>query len=450
MTLSPFKNRKYIWILPLLAAVFLAFFVRYGYIEANDSWAFIEGNLRVSPLYAMVVRFFTGIFGEETGLSLIALLQDLLTAYAIFSLTVCLSGRFDMPPVFTVLLSLVFVAAYLLRLVMVGKESLYCNTILSEGLTFPFYFLFLKYLFFAWDNKSFKYLLTATILCFVLSSTRGQLTNTFISVIVIFFILLKHRTERKGYLLRGIITTACFFACLSLLSCTWHWISSGLFTPTTMGKEAVLGGVLYTSRSEDAALLSEGSEEKILYEKSMKQGEKDGLTYLSAPGDPIGAFKHYEASHDTLRDYLCDAVAERYGEDNEDNVHFLVGSFANAVLPTLLKKNIGHYLKNCLVNAFGGIVRSNSIMSNVGAVWSFLVYAVSIGMTVLFGKKEEFEGEKKLILLILLLILVNCIFCSFGVFELSRYVYYNFPCIYMAILIGLFGLISRRSERGKR
>lgn len=429
---NPFHDRKRIWLFPVLIAVFLFFFLRYGVLLTNDSWNFLEANLRVSPLYPLLVRCFTALFGDERGLTVLVAVQELLAAYAVYSTVASLSERFRLDTLSMLLFAAAFAGAYALRLITAGTDALYCNTVQTEGISYPVYALYIKYVFFALDGADLRALLTAAVMSFILTATRGQLIHTVIVAAAVFAVILVGKRREgvsvKKELLKGVFTAAGYFACITLLSCTFHYVASGRFMPTSMGKQAVFGALLYTSSSEDAALMPEG-DERILVGNALIRGEKEKKTARSAPKSPVEAFRHYEASHDALRGFVRYAAADRYGESDEDRLETVMDGVANTAIPVLLAKNAGRYLKNCVINAFGGFVRSNSIMSRYGAVWSAAVYAAAVLM-LLFFRGPVFGGERGLLIIVLSATAANCVFCSFGVFELSRYVFYVFPWIY--------------------
>lgn len=446
MLISPFKNRRYLPVLAVSLTVFLLFFFLFGVVMANDSWSFMEGNLRVSPLYPLLLRLFRTVFGENAYLTVTVVFQELLTAYAVFSLSVCIGERCSLKPLFTCLLPLVFAAAYALRLLVVGKEALYCNTIMTEGLTFPLYFLFIKYIFAAWNGKKLRFLTAAMILSFLLAVTRGQLINTFLVLLVLFPVCLKGRDNKCKQVLQGVGLSAAYFLCIFLVSCSFHLAFSGSFTPTTQGKESVLGNILYCSESADAALLPDGSDEQSILRSAMERAEDRGLTSRSAPGGLVGCFEHYEASHDDIRDIVQETIAQKYAEQDIDTVHIRMAEFSEKTVPVLLFHNFGKYLKNCLVNMTGGLVRSNSIMRRAGVLLSVFVYLVCAAFLIFFRENAFLRPHRILMGCILVSTAVNCVFCSFGVFELSRYVYYNFPLIYLSLLVGLAGILNIRKE----
>ncbi len=452
MLINPFRAKRSWPLLLLLAAVFLGLFARYGVVFANDSYTYINGSVRVSPLYPALIALFRAVFPAEWHLEALVVTQELLAAYAIFSLMAYLRERFSIGAALGTILSLGFTGAYMLRLVLVGEEALYCNAILTEAITYPLYFLFVKYAFAAFDQADLRPLVTAFILAFLLACTRGQMLFLLPVLLVVFLLILRGRRPQKGekrlLWLHALLMGAGFFAGISLTSAAYNAALSGVAAQTTMGAEAVFGALLYNSGAEDAALFAEGSEEREILFETLTRGETEGLTYKSAPKDVLGHFQHYEASHDPLRGVLLEVIGERYRSElpNDDATRLILVDYAGAVFPALLADNLGEYLYNALINCFGGLVRANSIMRRAGVLWSALVYALCAGFLLLSRGRISLDPERRLMQLILLSALANAAFCAFGVFALSRYVYYNFPCMYLALALYAIALWKRRRK----
>ena len=450
MLINPFRNKKTRYILPVLAAACLLLFVRYGVIGGSDATAYITANIRVSPLYPSVIALLRLLSGESAYLKVLVVLQCLLLAYSIYSLMVLIGDRFRLSPILTGIISAGFFGLYLLRLFIVGEEALYCITVMTEAITYPVYFLFVKYAFSSWDDTEPKYLLTAAFLAFLLAITRGQLISLFLVLIVLFLILLTNmkragadRSALKGFTVKSAVCAACYFLVITVCSCIYHYAASGTFTTTTMGKEAVLGAVLYNSSVSDIEVFDHDTETYRLLSAAMTDAEQKGLTYKASKGSIANRFRHYEASHDELRECLLDQIQSAYSYDKvSTEARLTVVSIADTCLPVLLRLNIGRYLKNCAITAFGGLVRSNSILRTPGIIWSFLLYGLSIVFLLL--KNGIYKKEQRLLSLILISILMNALFCSFGVFELSRYVYYNFPCFYLAMFLITSHLVRKK------
>ena len=246
MLINPFRNKKTRYILPVLAAVCVLLFVRYGVIPGSDTKAYTTASIRVSPLYPSVIALLRLLTGESACLKVLAVLQCLLLAYCVYSLAVLIGDRFRLSSLLTGAVSAGFLGLYLLRLFIVGEEALYCITVMTEAITYPVYYLFVKYAFCAWDETEPKYLLTAAVLAFVLAITRGQLISLFLVLIVLFLILLKKmkragtgRPALKRFTVKSAVCAACYFLGIAVCSCVYHYTASGTFTNAPAAVEII-------------------------------------------------------------------------------------------------------------------------------------------------------------------------------------------------------------------
>lgn len=449
MFINPFRSKRDLPLLLALLCGFLALYFRYGVIFANDSYTYLSGSVRVSPIYPLVILLFRTVFSADAYLPALVLFQELLAAYAIFSVMTFVRERFRVRRVIWYLLSIAFACAYVLRLVLVDEKALYCNAILSEAIAYPLYFLFVKYAFAAWDRANWKYYTTAFILAYLLACVRGQMIFLFIVLLAEFFILLHkpapEKKPAKRLWLRMLLYAVCYFAGIAAASAAYNYALAGEASQTTMGKEVILGALLYNGDAEDADLFPAGSFERAVLAETYAAADSEGLTHSSAPSDFLGRFQHYQASFDRLRSVFMGILYREYGVDSLDGNERLavVADFAGAVVPRLFIDNFGEYLRNAFVNGLGGIVRTNSILRTAGICWSVFVYALCAVCLILPRRFRSLSGERRFLLLILISSLANAVFCSFGVFELSRYVYYNFAFIYLALALYISAFLPK-------
>lgn len=451
MLINPFREKRNWPLLPILLCVFLALYVRYGVVYANDSYTYIAGSVRVSPLYPALILLFKMLFPTNASLQALVIFQEMLTAYAIFSLMTFVRTRFSVPVLFWYVLCLGFAGTYVLRLIMAGETALYCNTILTEAICYPLYFIFIKYAFAAWDHKDVRHFTMAFLLAFLLACTRGQLAFLLLVLIAVFFRLLsgQDKRTRRAISFRALLCAVCYTLGFLFFPAAYNAALSGTTAQTTMGNEVILGALLYNSDSTDAALFPAGSEEQTIIAETLALGEAEDLTHASAPHGFLGAFEHYQASFDPLRGKLMTVVSQRYASEllDDNTKRVVISELASAVIPTLLKANFGTYLGTAAINCLGGLVRSNSILNVPGTLFSALVYLFSAVVYALARKNNKLQSERRFLLLITISTLANAVFCSFGVFELSRYVYYNFPFLYLSAALLAFGLIRSHIKR---
>jgi hypothetical protein len=453
MLISPFKSKKDWPLLIALLAVFLSFYFLFGVVYANDSNSYLTYSMRVGPFYPLIIQFFDFLFPFNIYLNALVLSQELLAAYAIFSLMTFIRDRFSIRTLFWYLLCIGFAGTYFLRYALVGEEALYSNTILSEAITYPVYFLFVKYAFAAWDRNSYRYFTTAFLLALILACTRGQLIFLILVLAVLFFILQSHTPaqEKRALWLRMIVCTLCYTLGVTLIPLGYNYIRSGEFSQPTIGNEVIIGAVLYNSDKEDAALFPAGSEEREIVYDTLTLCEDAQLTYKSAPHGLYNAFSHYQDSHDPVKGKLREVLSKHFETESTDSnaEALMLVKFSKSVLPTLLKDNFFQYMQTSAINGLGGMIRTNSILNPYGIAWSIFVYLIFLIGYIISAKSTDLKRERRFMAFVFLCSVTNAVFCSFGVHELSRYVYYNFGFIYLAIALAFIGRVNL-IRRGKR
>ncbi len=452
MLISPFRKDK--WFAGIqfaaLAAVFLSFYFLFGVLIAGDSNSYLSASVRVSPFYPTLISGFRLLFGDAFYLNALILFQELLAAYAICSLSQYLGQRLALPRGITVIVSLVFLTGYVLRCVAVNKEALYCNTVLTEGIAYPLYFLFMKYFFASILDKKFSYVFTMLLLCTVLSCTRGQLIWTVVIVAVAFFYVLcanrRNATlQRKTIFCKAGAALAGYFVILALFPSVFHYLNTGSFTATTMGNEAVLGAVLYNSDAEDTALLSDYPEAQQLLSDALRISEEKERTYRFADGNLIARFKHFENQLDDIKYevFQYSNPALQSGEMDFEDAQVYAATVLKPALPILLRDNFSQYIKNCGLNFIAGIVRGNSGFNQWGVLFSAALYlaAMFFCLPAIRRRSQMSRLAADVLCCVLLCMLLNALFCCFGIFALSRYMFYNFPCFYMALGLCAFAFL---------
>ncbi len=452
MLINPFKSKRSWPLLLVLISIFMVFYFLVGVVYANDSHSYFNDSVRVGPLYPLIIQIFDFVFPSDIYVNILVFFQELLAAYAIFSLMTFIRDRFSVRTTFWYLLSIGFAGTYFLRYLLVGETALYSNTILSEAITYPLYFIFVKYAFAAWDQNDTRYFTTAFILALILACARGQLIFLILVLVILFFALLSHKNhqEKRAFWVRMLICITCYILGIIFIPLGYNYFRSGNFSQPTIGNEVVLGAVLYNSDLDDANLFPAGSEEyEIIYE-TLSLCEDAQLTYKSAPRGFFNSFIHYQASHDPVRSELMKVITNHYKNKLIDinSKPIMLVKLSTDILPVLLKNNFIQYIHTSMINCFAGLVRSNSIFNIPGIYWSIFVYSIGAIGFALSAKSCELQSERRLILTVYICTLTNAVFCSFGVHELSRYVYYNFGLIYLSLMLVLLGLMKSYRKSG--
>lgn len=454
--LPRFRQRRWLY-LALLSAFYLSFSLTLGVIYVPDTRWYMEGSVRVSPLYPLLLQLFRALFSEAVFDRALVVFQELLLAYAIFSLTDMLERELDLRWYWRAACCawLAFML-FSFRLVIIGAdtETFFCNAVMTEGIAYPLYLLFIKYWFGAVRRKDGRLLLVAAGVAFLLTSARGQFYWMLVALFIGCLLLLKGREKRaRRALCVKALGTAAAYALLTLcFSAGYHYAVTGSATGTTLGAEVALAAVLYDCDEDAADFLPEGTEARDVLESTLHTAKENGWTVHAARGNVSERYRHYEDSFDLVRIEFLKQIAARYGvadymELPAERLSKSAQTYA-AYVPRLIAENSGPYVRTRLLNLLAGVVRSNSIMNMPGICLSFAVYLCCALFLLLARGRAAYAGAGLFLKTVLLMIALNALFCCFGVFALSRYMYYSFPLVYMGLALYLPPFFEARARKG--
>ena len=399
------------------------------------------------------------VFTERLYLQAMMVFQQLFLAYAIFSFSDTLEREMGLAWYWRAACCawLAFML-FSFRLLIIGShtETFFCNAILTEGIAYPLYLLFIKYWYLAVRRAEGRALLGAAAAAFLLTSTRGQfywlLIALFIGLVMILGQKPKADKPARKKLWGGALAGAAAYAVLTVaLSVGYHYALTGTATGTTLGAEITMAAVLYDCDTSSADFLPEGSEERIVLEKTLREAADNGWTAHDAEGSWMARYRHYEDSFDEVRRGFLGQIAAYYGIDNHRDIPAellaqSVGQYAR-FLPRLIADHFGPYMQTRLLNCLAGLIRSNSIMNLPGTLLSLGVYLCCLVFLLLSRRRAAYAAPHLLLTLILLGAVLNALFCCFGVFALSRYMYYSFPLIYLALALFIPAFLAERKGR---
>lgn len=218
----------------------------------------------------------------------------------------------------------------------------------------------------------------------------------------------------------------------SLLSRSYNRLKSGEFVGNTLARYVVLGAQMYTADPEDAALFEEGTPERAIFDDCMALMQRDKLGATEAGRGIYEEFMHYEFACDPIQlnvHLKGDALAAEYG--GAIDLDRVCGTMAIR----LFLDNAPRFLRHYCINVIGGLVRSAAILNNAFLAYAAALYTFCMVLIVWARKKRLFAHSIHALTLCLLSILLNALFTSFGVWCLSRYMFYNLPMLYLCLYL---------------
>lgn len=192
----------------VVASVYIFLFAgEKGYILFDDSYTYIERwyTEGVMPVYPLFIRLNKLIFGENVFLYAVVVEQALLSSACVVSFTKLIKQYFSLRylPAYMVYI------ATLLPFTLELPTAMITHMILTEGIAFALFYLFVEVMLLAVWKKNIKWLAAGWFMALFLSLVRSQLLLLFgVWGAVFIYIAIIKWVHRKGKFLKAVVVFA--------------------------------------------------------------------------------------------------------------------------------------------------------------------------------------------------------------------------------------------------
>lgn len=199
----------------LLFAGVLAFFLLAGHggpVLFDDSGSYIEMSWHegVMPVYPLFLLGNQALFGDAVYLWVVMIEQAVLAAFSVVLLEETLRKQFDLHPVEGVLFCVLALYPYTIEM----PGAVMTQAILTEGVAYSLFYIYLVILLRAVWKKSYVRLMGAFGMTLFLSGVRSQLQILFGVCGIVFLYLVCMRRRKKGNIRRLIRLAAGLTGCI--------------------------------------------------------------------------------------------------------------------------------------------------------------------------------------------------------------------------------------------
>lgn len=444
------NNRRRSWLFFIgLLLFFLGMFVFYGVGIYNDSEQYISMHIHREPLYPLFLALFRTLAGESAGLTLAAVVQNILTACSIFCLIEYLRKKFSLNIIEELVLLILELMPHLVTRYASAYGILLENSIMSEALCIPlFQFFILFTLRMIYEGKKTD-TIWSLLFAWLLSMTRGQMMTTILMWMVIAGFMLIIRKQYKRLLI-PLLAVVCAFGFRSLSVHTYNYFITGYFMGNTYGQVNTLTNVFYACDEEDGEAFEEGSLEREFFEHFYAEADAMGANYKYGGDTFTERVEHLEEYHDRLKfDVLEAGFAAYYWTLPEMDSYYKQSSMsdemAGRMLGKLLPRCFGQWLYDYILLCTYGLIRSIAVVHPLINWIALLLYTASFVLVIWQIRLIRQSDAVWMMGVALLFIAANVCATSITIMCLSRYMIYGFSPFYIA-----FFLLGREIIFGKK
>lgn len=450
------RFERNIFILSLF--IFALTFIIYGYRLVPDSGGYIAMNTGREPLYPLFLFAFRNIFKilpfsptEDAYLYAISVATNFLAAFAVYFATVNIKHLFNLNKIITALIALIMLSPFFLTITFSRTGVVISCSIGTESLTLPLYYIYFTLLLRYVLNHRINDYISAVFISILLALTRGQMMVCFIINAFIYVLNGLYEIKWGGVykkLFKSILIMITSFLIAALLSRSYYYIKTDHFMGNTYKPITASSGVLLAASEKDAEFFND-EDMRELYKQInfgiIEKGYRDNLydKGLLYTGDRA------EFAHDNVKFHISGPIIYNYlindqGMESGIDAEIARDKIASEMMRTLLKSPdvIKNYLKIYAGYLAVGFIRSVAFINPVLNIYAVFVYIAAL-ILLLVCFKRNFKPEFLFMFLALLSLTGFVTSVSLVIMPLSRYVIYNLPFLYAAMIICLNSLYKK-------
>lgn len=450
MKLRIFRKRTDCFVLSALVLLFAYFTFFCEMKELSDSFQYLNQFVTRDPVYALLLKLFTTVFGENY-LFPLCLFQNILAVAAIYWIYVRVTDLFQFPILFELGVAVLFVMPHIITPLASQSRMIITNSVLTEGIAFSLYYIWagmlLTLLLQRYGQHQNKSIILSGLLSVVLAMIRGQfLLCMAVWLLVSIWVLgIQRRYKAILFVFLGFIL---MFVGKSYFTKTYNYLESGIFVNTVASKPMMLSNAVYLSDIEDGSTI-ENADLRQAYENIVRLVDGQKLSVKYATGNIISKAQFHEYGHETINFEIIDpeieAVIEKKDGITAANYMYLMvkmDEYAGEIFSDILPNILPEFIQNYLVIASLGFVRSIAIDRSILPIYALGMYLLAMILVIVLLKRNKCSNGAYFMLLSLLLICGTVFGTSIAIECISRYMIYNFPFFYiagMAMLTELWG-----------
>ena len=426
-------------ILVISELFYLIFAFADGYNLYLDSQSYIKMHEMREPLYPSLIALFRNLFGQNGDdgyLLFVVIFQAMLIGYVVYNVTKYLSREFKLSDFGTFAVFLIFISVSLMNRFVAKRGAMYSNSIMSEGIAYPLYILFIRYCFEYIYTYRKRPLFVATIISFLLVSTRKQMYVTLVLIIIsILYVMIKNKSYKET-LLSLVISCLVVVGGAKLFDYVYIRSVFGVNATHTSDSRFVTTMIFYTSDREDVKYIEDPVVKDLFLDVYDTCDEKGYLKSNMEDGTWYERISHFSRVYDNIQLRTMWAKMQEVATDKVGNsgieMELLVDEYnselISCLLPKLLPSILVTFVDSFIYGLLVTVSAEKQILMPVAAV-IYLLYIVLLGYTL---KKNGLNKYSVFGIFVLVAVLTNIGLVSLVIFCQTRYTIYNMALFYVA------------------
>lgn len=436
-------------IISILSFYILFFYGEFKPLLFNDSQGYIDMDIIRSPLYPLWLSMFRHIMGDNY-LQTVIIAQSILALVSIVVFQYVLKRVFQYKSWLSLVLWPFVIYPYISGLL---DHAMYNRAILTEGLSFPLFTIYMAFFVKALIDKSNYSLFLSFVLSGIMMVLRGQMRITLLfSILLAIYMILSSIKNKKiviktcTVLIAGVIFAVVFSKVFNYVYTTIKFGES--FEPE-FGNTSMMINFLYDANVADVSKF-ENDEDAEFIKQEFRKTFESGYIYENR-GNTMEEHNNHLMDANLylkLHMFIPDAVSY-YGAKglNEVQIYKKYEEIAGRMLSELLPKHIPHWLDGFFSLFFYGTANAVFIRLEAHSVlcyiiaYSLMLAAVILSIICLVKKKAV--NEALFMLTICIMVVGNLAACCVAIGAVGRYLAYTWGLFYVAGIMMLYRMLEK-------
>jgi hypothetical protein len=415
-----------------------------GVIMTVDGPSYINMETNREPGYCSFLWILRNIFGEDSYLNVVVVIQCIVAGISAYVLTVRLKERFDLKWGWAICILLCQYGMTLLNRFVAQRRYSYSCGIQTEGLTFSLWIFFFVALIGVVYDKDNKSIIKCLFWSIILVSIRKHMLITFILLFLsLVYIWWKDKKWLKTVGL-SLLVIIIGFCGTKLIDCTYNYAQRVVFAPHTGDSSFIFGTEVYLANEDMASYIS-SDVNRELFLKILEKADENRYNTQYREGDGWQQVEdHYTASYDRIKFDVVNVVIREYqdslgipDDEREENSN----SILSEMMKELIVPCIPGLVRLFVCNVISGFIITVLKVHRYLNVAAFFLYVAYIAVLIWLIKNKTYKHEENsvvpLAILVLLAIVVNIGLTSATIYCQMRYMLYNTALFYQAGLLML-------------
>ena len=450
-----FEDKCDIAFLLILLGVFGYFALFRDVVWCGDSFQYENQFPMREPVYSLILQVLQVTAGDYYRFAL-GIVQNALAIICIYWTYKRISKIFEFGLWARTGTFAVLIAPHVLTPLASKTHLILTNTVMTEGITISVYYVWFTVLigmlcdYYSPGKQYIGAMVKDVILALILSMTRGQmiLCPAVWLIVVIYKQCMDKEVSTKIKICRSflvIIILGILVLFRGGATRLYNKLESGYAVTTVSSSPMLLANIAYVSDVTDADFI-EDEELREAYREIVTGLKENELTYESAPGGVIDKARFHEAGHEIINfEYIDPAmrkvIMSRYGIDESNYIELMIreDELCAEASKQLFRHVLGRYLRNYMIIAALGFVRSIAVERSIIPIVALLMYVAAIVFSIrlLTGNRNNRSAE--MMIFTLIVICGTVLGTSIVIQCITRYMIYNFPFFYISAIAMIDG-----------